>query len=455
MLKALVLPVPPAMPLVRPSVVHLAVALGLALVAANMPAHAEGLIEVYRMAEQNDAKLRAANQARLASREALPQAQAQLLPNLSAALGLAHDWTSYPKKSSLDADYSSSNYSVTLVQPLYDRARFVAHDQAEQIAQRAEVDYADGQQELLLRSSEAYFAVLRAQAELRLAEADLSAAQKRLEQTEKRFEVGLVAITDLADARSARDQASARRIGAEAALDNAREALRVLTVQEPAGLLDVRDDLSPLPPEPSDPKAWVVFAERQNLALQSAGLGMDIARHEIEKQRSGHYPTVNLSASYAYQDTYAVSMGGDLQSHDTRVGVQLNMPLYSGGGIDSRTRQATYSFQQAQDNFEAARREAVRATRDGYRAVTAKMGEMDAYAQGLKSAETQLAANEAGYEVGTRTIVDVITAQSQVTQARRNLFNARYDYLLAGLRLKRAAGTLQLADLEALQRDLR
>lgn len=424
-------------------------------IGAACPAQAEGLVDVYRLAEQNDAALRAAAQGRLAAREVLPQAQAQLLPKVDAGAGLTRDWLTYPSSSLADRSYNTTSYTLTLSQPLFDRARLVARDQAELQAQRAEVDFANSQQDLLLRASDAYFGVLRAQAELKLSEADLAAAGKRLEQTEKRFEVGLIAITDLADARSARDQAQARQIGAEAQLANAREALRVLTGQWHEQLDDVRGELKAVPPEPAAADPWVDFAEKQNLALQSARMGLDIARQEIEKQRSGHYPTVSLSASYGYQDTYSAFIPGQLETTDARLGVQLNVPLYAGGGTESRTREATYKFQQAQDSYEASRRDTVRGTRDAFRAVTARIGETRAYQQGVKSAETQLAANEAGYEVGTRTIVDVITAQSLLTQAQRNLFNARYDYLLATLRLKRAAGTLQLADLEALQRELR
>ncbi|TQV62405.1 MAG: TolC family outer membrane protein [Halothiobacillaceae bacterium] len=420
---------------------------------AGLPASAEGLVDVYRLAEQNDASLRAAAQGRLAAREGLPQARAQLLPNVSVTAGLNRDWLAYPQNSARDDSYTSQNYTLNLTQPLFDRARFTARDQAERVAQRADVDYANSQQELLLRASDGYFAVLRAQAELKLAQADLAAAEKRLEQTEKRFEVGLIAITDLADARSARDQSTARRIGAETLLANAHEALRVITAQDITRLDDVRDDLNPVRPDPMDPQAWAGFAEQQNLALQSAQMAADIARQEVEKQRSGHYPTVNLNASYGYQDTQFA--GAPVENYDTRVGVQLNLPLYTAGGTESRIREATYTFQQAQDGYEAARRDTVRATRNAYRTVSAKIGEIEAFAQGVKSAETQLAANEAGYEVGTRTIVDVITAQSLLTQAQRNLFNARYDYLLATLNLKRAAGTLALADLEALQRELR
>lgn len=423
--------------------------LGVLFLGWAVAAHAEGLVDVYRLAEQNDANLRAAAQARLATREAYPQARAQLLPNVTLNAGLTRDWLEYPNMPTRDGSFTGKNYTVSLSQPLFDRARLTALDQAELIARQADLDYANSQQELLLRASEAYFAVLRAQAELSLAEAELAANESRLAQTEKRFEVGLIAITDLADARAARDQSLARRIGAEANLANAREALRVLTVQEVASLDDVRADLATARPDPVDPAAWVKFAEEQNLALQSSRMGLDIARQEIEKQRSGHYPTVSLNASYGYQDTQLA--GTPLENYDTRVGVQLNVPLYAGGGVNARVREATYKFQRAQDLYEAGLRDTTRATRDAFRAVTSKISEIAAFEQGVKSAETQLAANEAGYEVGTRTIVDVITAQTLLTQARRNLFNARYDYLLATLRLKRAAGTLQLADLEALQ----
>ncbi|MGK0673539.1 MAG: TolC family outer membrane protein [Halothiobacillaceae bacterium] len=423
--------------------------LGVLFLGWAVATHAEGLVDVYRLAEQNDANLRAAAQTRLATRETYPQVQAQLLPNVTLNAGLTRDWLEYPNVPTRDGSFTGKNYSVSLQQPLFDRARLTALDQAELIVRQADLDYANSQQELLLRASEAYFAVLRAQAELSLAEAELAANESRLAQTEKRFEVGLIAITDLADARAARDQSLARRIGAEANLANAREALRVLTVQEVASLDDVRPELATALPDPADPAAWVKLAEERNLALQSLRMGLDIARQEIEKQRSGHYPTLSLNASYGYQDTQLA--GTPLENHDTRVGVQLNVPLYAGGGVSARVREATYKFQRAQDLYEAGLRDTTRVTRDAFRAVTSKISEIAAFEQSVKSAETQLAANEAGYEVGTRTIVDVITAQTLLTQARRNLFNARYDYLLATLRLKRAAGTLRLADLEALQ----
>ncbi len=414
-----------------------------------LPAQAEGLVDVYRLAEQNDASLRAAAQARLAAREALPQARADLRPSVDIDGGLNRDWLQFPNGARDDFNYTSKTYTLNLTQPLFDRARFVARDQAEWMVRQADVDYANAQQDLLLRASEAYFGVLRAQAELRLAEADLASYESRLDQTQKRFDAGVATIADLADARAARDQALARRISAEAGVGDAREALRVLTVQEVENLEDVREELDPVRPEPAEPQAWVAFAEQQNLALQSLRMGLDIARQEIEKQRSGHYPTVNLNASWGYQDTQLA--GNPIEDYDTRIGVELNIPLYRGGGVTSRTRQATYRFQQAQDSFEASRRDTVRSTRDNFRAVITNIGEIAAYLQGVKSAETQLEATETGYQVGTRTLVDVIAAQSQLIQARRNLFNSRYDYLLSTLRLKRDAGTLTLADLQALE----
>ena len=429
---------------------------GLVLVMALVsmfPVHAESLTDAYRMAEQFDPTLRAAAQARAAARENIPQAQAKFLPNVGFTGSSAYAWVDYPNLP--DASSGSNNYSLNLNQSIYSRQNFALLDKAELIVQQANVNYADSQQELILRVTQAYFDVLRTQAAFKLAQSDLEAAQKRLEKKQKRYDVGLIPVTDLADALAARDQRAAAVIKAENGLSFAKEGLRTITGQSVEHLVDVRDSLALLSPVPNDFKDWTSFAEKQNLKLQSAEMSVNINREEIEVQRSGHFPTLDLVASYAYQEppvltNLPTTRGTDY--YESQIGVQLNVPLYMGGSVSSRTRQATYSFQQAQDQYEAARLDTVRNTKDAFRTVNAKIDEVKAYQQGKKSAEMQLEANEAGYQVGTRTIVDVINAQNQLSLAISNLNNSRYDYLFTTILLKRYAGTLAVSDLEQLQR---
>lgn len=417
--------------------------------------NAETLSEVYRFAEQFDPTLRAAAQARAAARENLPQAQANFLPNVGLTGSSSYAWVEYPTLPS--ADSSSNNYSVSLNQSIYNRKNFALLDKAELIVQQADVNYADSQQELILRVAQAYFEVLRSGAAFKLAKSDLEAAQKRLEQTQKRYDVGLIPVTDLADALAARDQRSAALIKAENTLSFAKEGLRTITGRNIERLDDVTENLQLAQPVPNDFKEWVSFAEKQNLKLQSAEMGVNIYREEIEVQRSGHYPTLDLVASYAYQEPPVLTNTPtfrDTYYYESQIGLQLNVPLYTGGSVSSRTRQATYSFQQSQDQYEAARLDTVRNTTDSFRTVNAKIDEVKAYQQGKKSAEMQLEANEAGYQVGTRTIVDVINAQNQLSLAVSNLNNSRYDYLLTTILLKRFAGTLAVSDLEQMQKQL-
>lgn len=417
-------------------------------------AKAESLTEVYRLAEQFDPTLRAAAQARAAARENLPQAQANFLPNVGVSGSSAYTWVEYPALPS--ANSASNSYSLNLNQSLYNRQNFALLDKADLIVQQADVNYADSQQELILRVTQSYFEVLRSGAAFKLAKSDLEAAQKRLEQTQKRYDVGLIPVTDLADAMAARDQRSAAVIKAENTLAFAKEGLRTITGRSIEELDDVSETLRLLQPVPNDSKEWIAFAEKQNLKLQSAEMGVNINKEEIEVQRSGHYPTLDLVASYAYQEPAVLSSSSINNSnyYDGQIGVQLNVPLYTGGAVNSRTRQATYSFQQSQDQYEAIRLDTVRNTTDAFRTVNAKIDEIKAYQQGKKSAEMQLEANEAGYQVGTRTIVDVIDAQNQLSLAVSNLNNSRYDYLVTTILLRRFAGTLAVSDLEYMQKQL-
>ncbi|MDD3608966.1 MAG: TolC family outer membrane protein [Halothiobacillaceae bacterium] len=422
----------------------LGLAIGLALA---LPVQAENLIQVYEKALENDATLRAAQQNRLAVFEAMPQAKAAVLPGISASGQLSRNHVQDRSSANNDYSYNNKQLQLQLTQTLYNRAQFLQLDLAETQTRQADIDYSAAEQDLLLRVSEAYFNVLKANSQLQLARADLAAVQRQLEQAEKRFEVGLIAITDVADAKASYDQSSALVITSENQVNNAQAALATLTGIDYKRLADVRTDIETPAPEPRDMHKWVETALEQNLKVRSAEIGNDIARQGIELQRSGHYPTVNLNASYGYQDTNL--MGRDIDQLTPSIGVQLSVPLYTGGAVGSKTREATYRFQEAQDKLEGLRRDTRRQTEDAYRGVLTNISSINAYRQAVESARTKLAATEAGYEVGTRTIVDVLNAERAVFSAMRDYLNARYDYLLTNLRLKSASGQLAPQDLNA------
>ncbi len=243
-----------------------------------------------------------------------------------------------------------------------------------------------------------------------------------------------------------------REISAQSALDNAYEALRELTGQR-TGTLAPLVELPLLEPTPASPDDWVETALQQNLALIAAQEELAIRQKEIGIARSGHLPTVDLTADAQYQDQ---NFGGiaPIERNDTAIGVELNLPLYQGGLVRSRTREARERFQQAQAQVEQARRSAERATRDAYRGVVSDISQVKALQQALQSNQTALRAQEAGMEVGTRTIVDVLNAQRGLFDAQRNHARARYTYLLNGLRLKQAAGILATEDLVAINQQL-
>ena len=305
--------------------------------------------------------------------------------------------------------------------------------------------YAFDEQELILRTSRAYFEVLNRQADLEAVLADKEAIGRQLEQTKQRFEVGLIAITDVHEAQARYDRVVSDEIISRNNLDTAREALRVITGKAHQELSGLADDVPLTPPEPASIDDWVAGAEKDNLVLLAARYGLEVARQEIEVQRAAHYPTVDLVAAYAEQNTSS-DTGRDLDAGS--IGVELNIPLYTGGLITSRTRQATAQLVQASESLEQTRREVERQTRDAYRNVIAAIGAVEALRQTVVSNQSALDATQAGFEVGTRTIVDVLDSQRDLFRAQRDYVVARHAYVLATLGLRQAVGSLGLPDLQ-------
>jgi outer membrane protein len=421
------------------------------------PAAAPGadLLEVYSLAAQSDPVFRQVAAAKRAVLEQRPQALAQLLPSLELnantysndqdiSAGFVVDGTGG------DVSFNSHGYSLDLAQPLFRRDRWLRLRQADSRIRQADAELMAAQQDLVLRVAEAYFNVLAARDNLAFAQAEKRSLSRQLEQVKQRFEVGLTAITDVQEAQAGYDRAVAQEIAAENAVDNAYEALREITGVYIDELDPLGEEMPLTRPEPEDIEAWTRTALEQNLDVVAAMHAVETAREEIKVQHAGHLPTLDLVATHAY-DKSGGRFGAN-KVHTTAVGLQLNVPIFAGGFVSSRTREAQQRLDEQLEILERARRESQRLTREAYLGVISGISQVQAFKQAVVSSETALQATEAGFQVGTRTAVDVVTAERGTSQARRDLARARYDYLLNTLRLKRAAGVLSDEDLAAINR---
>jgi outer membrane protein len=318
-------------------------------------------------------------------------------------------------------------------------------EQTDDVIASAEAQYLAAQQDLMFRTSRAYFGVLDAQENLKFARANKKAIARQLDQAKQRFEVGLIAITDVHEAQAAYDGARSEEIAAINDVNSAWEALFVIIGPRPIEeLAPLKPDLPLTPPKPADMEQWSETALKQNLSVIAAYHNAELARKGIELQRSGHYPTLDLVASYGWEDTTSEAAS---RFESGLVGVQLAVPLYTGGLVSSQVRQARYDFEAAQDNLEAQRRSVDQVVKDAYRGVLTSIAQVEALGATVVSSESALEATEAGYEVGTRTIIDVLNVQRNKFGADRDYAVARYAYVLNGLLLKQAASILSPEDL--------
>jgi len=431
----------------------------LILLLAGLPlfAAAADLDTIYQEALQNDPQYRAAKDALDAAREAKPQAWAAWLPQLNFTAQRVRNETDTTSSSNTallplgSRTNNSDRYILSLNQAIYHHDFVIALRQADDSIARAVATFNSAQQSLMLRSAEAYFNVLAARDALSFAEAEKKAVGEQLHQTKQRFHVGLTAITDVHEAQARYDQTVAQEISAQNAQAISYEALRELTGKMQTQLSGLMTQSPLVPPEPDNIDAWVKTALQQNLNLIAAEKSMNIASEEVNRQRAGHYPTLDLIASKTKlkDGTFSTTR---YNSEETSLILQLNVPLFSGGLTSSRTRQARYTSLQVKEQYEQQRRSTERQTRSAFLTLMANISQVKAYKQALASSETALEATRAGFEVGTRTAVEVLNSQQEVYRARSNLARARYDYFLQNLRLKEAAGTLQQADLKQVNR---
>ena len=421
-------------------------------------AHAENLLDIYKIAVTNDSAYQAAKSELLAIQENEEQTFALFLPSLSfSATYTDIDQTNTVSGVDTSYDYTSKNYSLSLRQMIYRHDYFTQHKQAGLQVLQASANFNKATQDLIIRIAENYFQVLGASDNLEFANAEKKAIAEQLNQTKQRFDVGLTAITDVHEAQSRYDQAVAQSIAAENQLAISQENLREIINRYPNQLAALSKQSPLLSPEPDDINAWVKMAVDQNLSLLVAEKNMKIAREEISRQRAGHYPTLDLVASHTQSSTDGgalVNLTGRDQE-DTQISLQLNLPLYEGGLVSSKAKQAAYRYSQNKDLYEQQRRTTERLTRSAYLNVIANISQVKAFKQALQSSKTALEATEAGYEVGTRTAVDVLNAHREVFRAEKEYANSRYNYILETLRLKQAAGSLGEADIQSINQWLK
>jgi len=455
---------------------------------------ADNLLDVYRLAKDSDPTFLASEAGTKASGERVSQSMAALLPQISGSLSYSksanessNETTSFSaiddpltpgiderdprtNASSGDSDSTSTGYSITLRQELYNHTTWLNLKQSEKRELQTKVIHEGAKQTLIIRVAEAYFNVLAAKDSVEFSKAETKAVSQELAQTKQRFEVGLIAITDVLEAQSRYDRASANQIAAQNALDNTHELLQLITGSYHYNLLGLKESIMLSKPKPEKIEAWIKQAENNNINIKSSKIGLNISKRNISISQSGHYPTLDLSASYTDGSSDSSSSGsqvfagqlfptstsdsdGDQQS--SSISVNFNIPIYSGGRTHAQMKESQYLYQQASHNLESARRLAVSQTRSSYLGIIANVSSVKALGQAVLSSEKSLEATQAGFEVGTRTIVDVLLQTQILFDSKRQYARSRYDYVLNTLKLKQATGLLTEKDLAKVNQLLR
>jgi outer membrane protein len=450
--------------------VAISVLLSLGLASA---ASGKNLIDVYEDATRNDPQLHAADANRLAQREARPQAWALLLPQINGTGSWTKDKSDATQSSLLFAPNiqppvtigiatrsTQKRYGINLQQTVFSWAQLANLQAAGSEVAEAEATYHAAEQNLMLRVSQAYFNVLTDEDNLEANQASLEAISRQLDQANKRFEVGLIAVTDVEEAKAARDTAAAAVIAAKRALATANDQLAEITGQKYDTLEKPGDNMQLSNPVPASEDQWVQTSLDQNLTLVASRLSADVARANVKVAFGGHLPTIDFVAGRTHSDTIENEyfLGAALPvpstNTDTQFGFQVTIPIFAGGGTQSKVRQAQYQWIAAKETVVQNSRATERAARDAYLGVISGIAQIQAFRQALESDQTALKATEAGYEVGTRTSVDVLNARQKLVGGQTDYARSRYDYLLSVIQLRLAAGTLNRADIEEINQPL-
>ncbi|HHT8251789.1 TPA: outer membrane channel protein TolC [Citrobacter braakii] len=437
----------------------LPILIGLSLSGFTTLSQAENLMQVYQQARLSNPELRKSAADRDAAFEKINEARSPLLPQL----GLGADYTySNGYRDANGVNSNATSASLQLTQTLFDMSKWRALTLQEKSAGIQDVTYQTDQQTLILNTATAYFNVLNAIDVLSYTQAQKDAVYRQLDQTTQRFNVGLVAITDVQNARSQYDTVLANEVTARNNLDNAVEQLRQVTGNYYPELASLNVDGFKTN-KPQAVNALLKEAENRNLSLLQARLSQDLAREQIRLAQDGHLPTLGLTASTGVSDTSysgsktrgaTGSQYDDSNMGQNKIGLNFSLPLYQGGMVNSQVKQAQYNFVGASEQLESAHRSVVQTVRSSFNNINASISSINAYKQAVVSAQSSLDAMEAGYSVGTRTIVDVLDATTTLYNAKQQLANARYTYLINQLNVKSALGTLNEQDLVALNNTL-
>ncbi|CAI1155017.1 Outer membrane protein tolC precursor [Serratia entomophila] len=420
--------------------------IGLSLSGFSAMSQAENLLQVYKQARESNPDLRKTAADRDAAFEKINEARSPLLPQLGLSAGYTYT-NGY--RDSRDTNSNATSGSLALTQTIFDMSKWRQLTLQEKTAGISDVTFQTAEQTLILNTATAYFNVLKAIDTLSYTQAQKDAVYRTLDQTTQRFNVGLVAITDVQNARSNYDTVLAAEVSARNDLDNALETLRQVTGAFYPELASLNTDRFTTQ-RPEAVNNLLKEAEARNLSLLSARLNQDLAREQIRSAQTGYMPTVDFNASTAISNTKNSGSRNTLSDADigqNKVGLSFNLPLYSGGATNSQVKQAQYNFVGASEQLESSHRSVVQTVRSSFNNVNASISSINAYKQAVVSAQSSLDAMEAGYQVGTRTIVDVLDATTTLYNAKRQLSDARYTYLINQLNIKSALGTLNQNDL--------
>jgi outer membrane protein len=428
---------------IRPVLSGLTLALGM----AHTPVFALDLAEAYAKARQNDPNWSAARNSFEAEKQTVNIGRGALLPSLGLSGSFSEN--EFEADAGTSSDFQSTQYAAKLTQPLFRMDAWHSYQRSKAVGSQAEANFRSQEQQLALNVAQAYFAVLSAQETLAYAQSEEAAFGRQLDQAQQRFDVGLIAITDVLEARAANDGARAGRIAADAALSTAQESLTAIIGTTPGKLAPLKPDAPLVKPTPADPDAWAKLAKERNPDLVAAQQTYQSARATSRESRSGHLPTVDLYASYSGVDRDSALFAAQ-NGTTTSYGVEANWVLFAGGRTYATSKQASYREAAAQDQLTATERAVVNNARTAYLNVSADSYRVEARKQAVASNESSLAAVQAGYEVGTRNIVDVLLTQRNLYAAKRDYANARYDYVINSLRLKSASGQLSEVDIREL-----
>ena len=426
----------------------IAVLIASAITMAAPAAQAADLIQVYQQALANDATYASARNALTAGQERTTQGRSQLLPGVSLQGSHSRFYGSTTPQSGpkIDGDTHQNVYTLSLSQPLFDYAAWQSYQQSKLSQAQAEVQFAQAQQDVIVRVAQAYFDVLTAQDNLASIQAQKSATTEQLASAKRNFEVGTQTITDTHEAQAAYDLVVAQEFAAVNDLDNKRSALQAIIGTEPGTLAPLQPGITLAPPQPAAVDQWVSSAENQNYGVTAAQLSVESAKREISKTRAAHLPTLDLVASSTRRDvTGRTQSSGDSRSN--AIGVQYSIPIFNGFAITSRVRETIALEDRARNDLEATRRNAALQARQAFLGVNSGLAQVKALQAAEVSSQSALESNKLGYQVGVRINIDVLNAQRQLYSTRTDLARARYNTILNGLRLKSASGSLREADL--------